>query len=333
MFSAVSFTPVIHPAIITILGAAALMIAGIALARSRGGWQRLRWLLRIVLVLACVAMLARPGVAGGKVEVFAENADVFIVVDTSASIIAEDWGDGEPRLTGVKEDVQAIVDRYPGARFSLVTFDSTTSVRLPLTTDSTALIAGVSVLTPEVTGRSQGSSITQASNVLAQLLEAASVSGADRARLVFYFGDGEQTSTAEPGTFSASKRYVGAGYVLGYGTEAGGPMRVTSGDISADDSEYIEYRGEQALSVIDETNLRMIADQLEVGYQHRTAAEKIDLPDIPETTVRNSTGEIAAQTELYWIPAALIGLILAFEIALMTAAVARVGRNTSGRPS
>ena len=319
-----SFSPVVHPLALFLFALGSLAIVAFALIRSSRGPARARWILRALLVLACVFTLLRPGIPGGKVEVFAENADIFIVVDTSASMIAEDWGDGEPRLTGVREDVQAIVDRYPGARFSLVTFDSATAVRLPLTTDATALMAGISVLTPEVTDHSRGSSITEAQGVLAQLLQAANASGADRARLVFYFGDGEQTAYSEPGSFAKSKAYVGAGYVFGYGTEEGGPMRRTSADPLAE-REYIEHRGERAISVIDEANLRLIADQLEVGYAHRAAGEPIDLPDTPATTTRNSTGEVGAVIDLYWIPAIAAGLLLAVEIALLTASVARVG--------
>lgn len=323
-----TFSPVIHPAILIPLALAALALTGFALVRARGAGQRVRWVLRLLLVLACVFTLLRPGLPGGKVEVFAENADIFIVVDTSASIVAEDWGDGQPRLDGVRDDVQSIVRQYPGARFSLITFDTTTSVRLPLTTDSTALISGMAVLTPEVTEQSSGTSITQANQVLAQMLAAASASGEDRARLVFYLGDGEQTSPEEPGSFASSKKYVGGGLVLGYGTEAGGPMRITSADPSATDTGFIQYQGENALSVIDEANLQMIADQLEIGYFHRTADTELELPAIPETTTRNSTGEVGSTIPLYWIPASFAALLLAIEIALMSTEVARTGRLT-----
>lgn len=38
----------------------------------------------------------------------------MLVVDTTASIVAEDWGDGEPRLDGIRDDVRALVEEYPG---------------------------------------------------------------------------------------------------------------------------------------------------------------------------------------------------------------------------
>lgn len=333
-----TFNPMLHPAIIAVFALAALAVVVLAL---RGGAPKTRWIVRAVFVVAVATAMLRPGLPGGEVEVLAENTDVFVVVDTSASIVAEDWGDGQPRLAGVREDVQAIVDAYPGARFSLVTFDSETQVRLPLTTDSSALISAMSVLTPEVTAHSSGSSVTQASGVLKELLSAASKSGADRARMVFYLGDGEQTAPSEPGSFGESRPFVDSGMVFGYGTDAGGPMRVTTitpeggptvdgavdgSDGAAHEPEYIEYRGERALSQIDEANLQLIADQLEVGYELRSVDTQIVLPEPPKSTSRNVSGTVGSVVELYWIPAAVALAALAFEIALISFAVTRVLR-------
>lgn len=326
----VIFNPVIHPAVLLPVAVAAIGLAVFVLVRAPGGRARVVWGARVLFVLACVAMLLRPGIPGGQSESYATDADVFIVVDTSASIVAEDWADGQPRLEGVREDVRSIVDKYPGARFSLVTFDSTTSVRLPLTTDTSALDSAMATLTPEVTTRSKGSSVTQANGVLRDLLQAAANSGQDRARLVFYLGDGEQTSDKEPGSFLSSAEYVGSGLVLGYGTEKGGPMRVTDADPEAQDDAYIQYQGKRAMSVLDAANLERIAGQLDVAYVHRTAGEKLKLPEAPRVTTHNATGEIGTVIELYWIPAGIAAVLLAFEVANATAATTRLGRITRG---
>lgn len=331
----VLFNPVIHPVILLPVAVAAIGLAVFALVRGGPKGTSVRrarvvWGMRTLLVLACVAMLLRPGIPGGQAESYATNADVFILVDTSASIVAEDWGDGQPRLDGVREDVKSIADKYPGARFSLVTFDSTTSVRLPLTTDTTALDSAMATLTPEVTKRSKGSSVSQANGVLRDLLQAAANSGQDRARLVFYLGDGEQTSDTAPGSFLSSADHVGSGLVLGYGTKAGGPMRVTDADPEAQGGGYIEYLGKKATSVFDQANLERIAGQLDVAFVHRSADEAVKLPATPKTTTRNATGEIGTVIELYWIPAGLAIVLLAFELANVTATTTRLGR-ISGR--
>src|SRR5690606_35251424 len=127
------------------------------------------------------------------------------------------------------------------------------------TTDTTALVSSLEILRPEVTSRSRGSSIGIANQMLEETLKNAADSAPDRSRMVFYLGDGEQTITSDPESFSDSAEYVDGGAVLGYGTAGGGAMKVTSGDPSTGsgtDSEYIEYQGERAMSVIDEANLQ-----------------------------------------------------------------------------
>lgn len=328
-----TFTPVIHPLLLIPLVLGVLALAVYALVRSRGARSRGVWAARIMFVLACFAVLLRPGVPGGQAETYATDADVFIVLDTTSSIVAEDWGDGQPRLEGVREDVEGIVEEYPGARFSLITFDAATSVRLPLTTDTAALDSAMSVLSPEVTEQSAGSTITQAQTVLHDVLRGAADSGQDRSRIVFYLGDGEQTSPASPGSFADSAPYVDAGRVLGYGTAEGGPMRITSAAPGAGGEDYIEYQGQPARSVIDEGNLREIANQLGIEYEHREDGAEPELPEAPPVTAQNSAGAVGNVIELYWIPAVIAGALLAFEVCRATAAAVRLRELTPARRS
>lgn len=285
------------------------------------------WGLRLLMLLACFMMLLRPGIPGGATETLATDTDILIVVDTTASIVAEDWdGDGQ-RLDGVRADVQSIVDEYPGARFALISFDAAAELRLPLTTDATALISSLEVLRPEVTAQSRGSSIGIASAMVEETLAAAAESAPDRSRMVFYLGDGEQTVNTDPETFSASAEYTDGGAVLGYGTSEGGPMKVTSGSFSSsgEGGEYIEYQGSRAMSVIDETNLQTIADDLGVPYQLRSADVEIDLPEAPTTTTDyTESGSVGNVIELYWIFALVMVLLLGVEIARATMLIAQM---------
>ncbi|HWS51994.1 MAG TPA: VWA domain-containing protein, partial [Microbacterium sp.] len=316
------FQPVLHPLLVILLCAPVAVIAVAALVRpstgSNGAGQRMLWGMRLLLVLACCALVLRPGIPGGSTQTLATDTDIVLVVDTTASIVAEDWDGDETRLTGVREDVQAIVDEYPGARFALISFDAAPELRLPLTTDTTALVSSLEVLRPEVTTQSRGSSIGIANTMLAETLTNAAESSPDRSRMVFYFGDGEQTASTSPESFSTSAQYVDGGTVFGYGTADGGPMRTTSiGDAGG---EYIQYQGENALSTIDEANLQAIAEELGVAYQHRSADAGIQLPEAPSTTADYSdSGEVGNVIELYWIAAALIALLLAIELAVAVA--------------
>lgn len=322
--------PILHPALLLLLWLPIVAIAVFALVRNPR--QRGLWAMRIVLLLACFALLLRPGIPGGTTQTLATDTDIVLMVDTTSSIVAEDWAEGSPRLEGVRADIQELVAEYPGARFALITFDAAAELRVPLTTDTTALTSALEVLRPEVTSRSQGSSIGIASELLTTTLEDAASASPDRSRMVFYFGDGEQTATTLPESFDSATEYVDAGVVFGYGTAQGGQMRLSSGGFEQSGGEYIQYQGRPALSVIDEAALETVASELGVEYVHRTAEEPPAFPEAP-TSTRSYTesGEVGSVTEVYWIAAVVIALFLAVELTLATRSVTQM-RGLSHKP-
>ena len=126
--------------------------------------------------------------------------------------------------------------------------------------------------------------------------------------------------------------------MLGYGTEAGGPMKQYTGYDDGTEQGYIQdySTGADAISRIDEAALGTIADELGVPYIHRDA----------ETTVAEATqgvrvgdvessGDVpAAPGEFYWIAAIPLAVLALIELAWMLSAVLRSGaggRARSGR--
>lgn len=333
--------PVIHPVLVALLGAALLFVAGRALGRSSGAAARALWAGRLVLVLACIAMLMRPGIPGVPARIAATDLDVLLVVDTTASIAAEDWGDGRPRLEGVRADVDALIAAYPGARFGLIAFDAQAQVRMPFSHDATALGSAMAVLGTEVTAYSRGSSIGVAHQVVLETLRSAAETTTGRSRMVFYFGDGEQTASRAPESFAEAAPYVDGGSVLGYGTAAGGPMRENRGVPGAAVGEYIQYGGAPALSVVDEDALRTIAAELGVDYRHRDAANAPAFPEMPATTLDHSAAATARIVgDLTWVPAIVVFAVLAVELTRATmrvvqlrGLVARGGRPPGEEPA
>ncbi|MCO4251431.1 vWA domain-containing protein [Pseudarthrobacter raffinosi] len=296
-------------------------------SRVQSAGTRRDWLFRSALVLLLLAAALRPGVPGGSSQAAAADVNVFFVVDTSSSIAAEDYGDGSPRLDGVRQDIMAIAGELAGPRFSLLTFDSNAIVRMPLTTDATALDASVSVLHPQVTAFSKGSSVTAAGTLLAERLRAARDSHPERACLVYYLGDGEQTSAKAPAAIRLAGGLVDGGAVLGYGTADGGRMKENTGQGSGQDAGagYIQDRssgtGKDALSVIDEGRLQGIAGQLGVPYVHRSAGDPVapmmQAADPGDFQWAPADGGVAGRTELYWLLAAGVFLLALRETFLV----------------
>jgi len=270
-------------------------------------------------------------VPGGSVAVTATDLDVFFVVDTTSSTMAQDYDGDRPRLDGVRADVAAIAAGLPGSRFSLLTFDHETVTRLPLTTDSQALTTAMDVLQVETSTYSQGSSITVAGPDLDATLQRDRQAHPDRTRLVFYLGDGEQTAAANPTPFAFDTDLVGGGAVLGYGTARGGQMKETG--TGRDGLITDPTTGAPAVSTIDEQALKDIAQQLAVPYLHRTSPQ--DAPALDAVRLAQSgavsstaTSSAAGRSELYWVALLLLAAVAAWEVAATLAAV-RMRTSTS----
>jgi Ca-activated chloride channel family protein len=303
-----------------------------------------------VLLLLVVAL--RPTIPGGETGPRASGElEVWFVVDTTSSMAAEDYGDAagatdpdaEPapgatlasntRLAGAKADIAAITERLAGAKFSLVSFDAATTQRVPLTSDGAAVESAASVLTQEVTTYSRGSSIDEPVELLTGLLEDAATAAPENPRVLFYLGDGEQTSGQEPGSFDALAPFLTGGAVLGYGTPEGGRMLEFDGfSDQYSDLGYIQDYSQtpttDAVSMIDEAALGTIAEQLGVEYVHRTAGGDLDDIlagiDVGELTIEPGTP--GTTIELYWIVAILLGVLVLAELVRVTGALSELRR-------
>jgi Ca-activated chloride channel family protein len=280
-------------------------------ARSRGGvvcWSAMGALLLLVAL--------DPTVGGGRAAVKRADANVLFVVDTTGSMAAEDYGEAQPRLVGVRDDIVALADEFPGATFALVTFNSKTRVIVPWTTDRGALASAAQLLRQEWTQYAQGTRLDEPLATMQQLLpRAAGGGGYD---LVFFLSDGEQTEDPPPRSFTGLDDDVDGGAVLGYGTSDGAPMRVYIGREEVPDLFIHDYEtGEEAVSRIDEENLTTLADELGVAFVHRVAPGDVeDIADRAADGVGSVyAGERDTERRLYWLPAFGVVALVLWQLA------------------
>jgi Ca-activated chloride channel family protein len=328
--ASVTFVPVLAWPVLVALAVGALAAVWWNPSRDAPGESRAtHWRLTAGVVLLALAAL-RPGLPGGdEVDATAANLNVYFVVDTTSSMVAEDHGAEQPRLAGVRADVDEIAQALPGARFSLITFDNSTRVRLPLTTDTNALGAAVDTLMPEPPEYSRGTSVTEAEERLRSVLEQAAARHPERGRIVFYLGDGEHTAEQPPAPFTLSRQLVHGGAVLGYGTTEGGRMPATISRYGAA-GQYIQdpETGEDALSRLDEDMLRSLASQLGLPYLHRPAGASVDevlsFVDVARfgTSEELEQARLRGRVELYWPLLLGLGLIGAWELGVAAGALA-----------
>jgi Ca-activated chloride channel family protein len=308
--AALRFDPLIPVPVLIAVTAIAVIGALVAVRRGRvSGAGVARWsAMSALLVLVAVD----PALTGGQAAVKRSDANVLFVVDTTGSMAAEDYNAGEPRLAGVRHDIAALADEFPGAHFSLVTFDSKTRVIVPWTTDRGAVDSATQLLRQEWTLYAQGTRLDEPLPTMRSVLPRSGPSqGYD---VVFFLSDGEQTGQPEPRSFEPVGDVVAGGAVLGYGTTEGARMHVYIGH-DEDPEEYIvdDGTGADAVSRIDEANLVRIADELGVGYAHRTVPDGVS--EIAGAAADRAgaiySGERDTLRRLYWVPAfGLIALVL-----------------------
>ncbi|WP_350269293.1 vWA domain-containing protein [Brevibacterium sp. CBA3109] len=316
----------------------------------RGDGPRWKWFARMGIVAVLALALARPGIPiKSSTEEYEAAADVYFLVDTTTSMAAEDYDGAKTRLEGVKKDMLELAEQFPGTRLSIISFASTASTVMPLTTDHAAFASAVDVLSPEMSLNSNGSTITEAGAELDKRMKSNQEDRPENKNLVFYFGDGEQTAQSSIDSWSPFASRIDSGAVFGYGTSQGGKMKEPQpfgygagpgagpglGDPNDPDEpggadgtgdgdgsggtkeEYIlDGQGNPGISTIDETNLKQLATDLGVKYHHRDGAASMSsvytAPKYDQTLVKKD-GRVTVD-EYFWVPLILVFAWIAVEM-------------------
>mgnify|MGYP000137204107 CR=1 FL=1 len=307
-----------------LLGVGVVCVALVALLTFKSTKERrTRWLARGGMVLLLLAMAFRPSVAGGVSQLGVTNYDVVFAIDTTSSMVAEDYDGTNPRLDGVRKDVADLSKELAGARFSIVSFNSASTLVLPYTTDTEAVNSAMGTVTPEITYYSKGSTIDQPLDLLKSHIAQNVKSKPGRVQVLFYFGDGEQTASNKPKSLSPLKSLVQGGAVMGYGTDQGGKMKENTGFDSDQKPEYIKdysnkdsFETVEAVSKIDEGNLRTIAKDIGISYEHRTAPSGVGsiTKSLQSQNLERSVKNGNTATDIYWILAVGLGILLLIEL-------------------
>ncbi|WP_134739917.1 vWA domain-containing protein [Nocardioides sp. 503] len=289
----------------------AMVVYGAAWSRrsERGGW-----LLRGLMVALLVAIALRPG-SGEEPVAPTRTADleVLVFLDRTTSMSALDWAGRRPRLAGARADLNELVDALPTGRFTVVSFGRRVRIELPSTQDETVIADYIQLLRREEAFAGDGSSLDRPLATMASLLSELEERSPRRPRLVVLMGDGENTDARAQRSFAQLAPLVDAGVALGYGTVAGGRMPLVEG---RPEQGWVQARrGGDAVSRIDETNLRAAAQEMGVPYVHRTAPAGLDAmaaewaDRFQEPDPAYDGAEVPVALDLYWMFAlALVAL-------------------------
>ncbi|MGV0736143.1 hypothetical protein ABQF35_07120 [Mycobacterium syngnathidarum] len=288
--------PVLPPLLVAALAVVLLVARTITFGRVRaqgGGWPAVwRWsalttagLLLLVAALGPIAGSTRdtvPRPAGDR------DPNVFVILDRSPDMSGPGT-DGRSRIATARDDIAALMERYPQARVALIGFTDRPSVDWPLSADTWSLRPVMASMTAHAAvGDAPDANVGAAASVLRYQLISAMQQFPRAQNLVFYLGAGAPGSQAPQREFLLPENSVDGGAVLGY-----------------DDAGAKALRG--------------VADQIGVPFVPRTAAKPLAeaLPGGQSQAQEPTAVAVADTVELYWLFAAVAALLIVVELYLV----------------
>lgn len=285
-----TFEPVLPPLVLAFAALALVTLRLLSLrpASKAGRQTLLRWSLTTAAMVLVLLAAARPVTGSAAEPAPAQSsqtgANVYFLVDRSADSAITDFG-GAPRMSGIRDDIEAVIDAHPGARFALISFAARPAIDWPLSADAWSLTPVVEALNPYPGGDSTEVNAAAAANVLRYQLISAGQQFPQAENLVYYLGSGAGRSTVPQGIFDTPT--VDGGAVLGYGPGPG------------------------------ENTLRDIAGQLDLPFIERVPGEALPLGgDTSDQATSTAPVEVPERKELYWVLTLLASLLLLPEIYL-----------------
>jgi Ca-activated chloride channel family protein len=213
------------------------------------------------LLLVGVALLivaaARPRFGVYFEQVSARGVDLFVLLDVSRSMLAEDVA--PHRLERAKSDIRDLLRKLPGDRIGLIAFAGAPAVIVPLTTDRGFFLNALDRVDTRSAPRG-GSLIGDAIRKAIESLDATR----DRDQVLVLITDGEDhDSFPLEAAQSAAEREIKI-FAVGLGdTEEGRriPLRDPSGSV-----RYLQHEGQEIWSRMDERLLKEIALKTSGAY-------------------------------------------------------------------
>jgi Ca-activated chloride channel family protein len=183
----------------------------------RPKWMWLGVLSTVLLTIAA----ANPQWGYRSVAVESKTADIYLVLDISTSMLAEDIAPS--RLERARRIALDLSTQFKTDRVGLVLFAGNAYMQSPLTTDWHAIQLFLNAANPDQAG-TQGTSIGKA----LRLILTAKSGETDTRGAIIVLTDGEDHDSDAPGAIEEAAEAGWVTYIIGVGTEAGATIPITN---------------------------------------------------------------------------------------------------------
>jgi len=275
-------------------------------SRIKGG---IKFSLALFSIMLLIVALANPQVGSKIEEVKQVGIDVYILLDVSLSMQAEDIKPS--RLEKAKHEISKLIQKLHGDRIGLIVFSGEAFVQFPLTTDYAA--ANLFLSAVDVTTVPQpGTAIIPA----LQLAIKSFKKDEETQKAIVIITDGENH---EGDVVSISEDAASKGisiFTIGLGSATGAPIPIKNS--SGVQVGYKNDRhGNTVLTKLDEATLKQIADagngKYYLGTNSENELDKVykDLSEFEETEY--GATKITEYEDTFYYFLMLVLLLLLFE--------------------
>lgn len=281
----------------------------------RSGFRAAALIIALALI---ITGLARPRWGTYYEQVQSRGADVFVLLDVSRSMLADDVAPN--RLGRAKSDIRDLLAQLAGDRVGLVVFAGAAFVQVPLTTDHGFFLTSLDEV--DTSSAPRGGSLI--GDAIRKALEALPTQS-DRDQALFLITDGEDhDSFPAEAAKQAAERGVKI-FTVGLGDSAKGqriPVRDERGNLS-----FVEQDGQEVWSKMDEPLLKEIA--LNTGGAYVPARTRnYDLGEIyRDRLAQLARGEISSEKRKRYGERFQIFLVAGFVLLLVETLVPRYAKS------
>lgn len=274
-------------------------------------------LLKLTLIIISMALLilaiANPQVGSRLEEVKQVGIDVYIILDVSNSMLAEDIRPN--RLAKAKNEISMLIKKMQGDRIGLIIFAGEAFVQFPLTTDYSAanlFLSSVDVNSIPTQGTAIASALKLANNSFDY--------SNNTNKVIVIITDGEDhEGDLDTEIKNANEKGVLI-YTIGMGSPSGAPIPVL--DNRGNQVDFKKDRdGNTVLTRLDELTLQQIAQKgngkyyLSTSYQNELEMIYKDLSQIEKTEFGSKKITDYEDKYYYFLIPAMLLMIIEFFIS------------------
>jgi Ca-activated chloride channel family protein len=214
-------------------------------------------------LLLLFSVLLRPCWNKKEHAVTQEGRDVFIALDISRSMLAQDVTPN--RLTFAKEKITSLVHALASERLGLILFSGSSFIQCPLTKDISAFLLYLNQIDTDTVGSGK----TAVQEAISHALRAFEESGTKKNKLLIIVTDGEDFSHDLASLKDKARQEGLTIFTIGIGTSEGAPIPLFNAQ-GKQTGHLRDKNGTVIISSLNDQTLQALATDLGGIYIHAT---------------------------------------------------------------